>query len=174
MPRPFTRALKLDWARSLLSSAQVQRYASAGSEQGMYGVEDLAKIGNFGNNPSGMHSQLLRLFGHESFASSITWFDIPCRSGVKPHPFLMPHTFFLKLFGEPHKFQNYILGATSEETRRSYWRGMAGTAFATNHPHLDRARWHFTILVVLVAGGWKHEGRGTGSAFPSAHSHSEI
>ena len=80
---PFNDDLKRDWAKGLLSSAQVQRYAMHSMQQCAVGLEELAAIGTGGKHAQNLMRDLVRVFGTPVGAPQFDWYEIPTKRGPR-------------------------------------------------------------------------------------------
>ena len=94
---PFNRDLVKDWATGHLTSKQVQRYALHAMQQGADGLDNFARMGNFGENPQNVFRAMRTVLGLPKGAPEMDWYEIPTtKSNRTPHPFLLPHRFLLR------------------------------------------------------------------------------
>ena len=69
--------LKRDWAKGKMSSNDLQQHALAAMESGARGVNKIAAMGNWGENPKNMARALVSALGMPDGAPEIDWFNIP-------------------------------------------------------------------------------------------------
>ena len=150
---PLNNRLRLDWAKGLISSSQVQAYAFAAQQQGASGVDRLAHIGNSGNNPQNLFRALVNLFGHPKGAPRFDWYEIPTKRGPRTaHPFLLPHTFFQAYFAEQRSGWCENLRGPKRGIAE-FWRSIEDSAFFTNHPNHATQNWAKTVPLGMHGDG---------------------
>ena len=150
---PLWRRLVKKWAQGELSSAEVQKMAMASEGQGAFGMNDLAKIGNYGANPQNCFRAMKNLLGLPDGAPSFTFFEIPTIHGpTTPHPFLLPHEFFASQFAQQREAWTSAI-AGPPNAALDVWRSMRGTDFMKAHPNLARRTWSNTIPLGMHGDG---------------------
>ena len=97
---PFNQDLKLDWADGSLTTEEVQRYAMHAAQQGASGLAQIARMGNWGQHTQNLMRAFRNFLGKPAGAPEFSWFDIPYKDGLRPHPFLLPHAFFSAFYAE--------------------------------------------------------------------------
>ena len=106
-------SMRKSWAKGDITSKHVQQFAYDAYRDGIEGMEPMAAMGNFGNNPQNLFRAMQSVLGYPLGAPMMEWFDIPTKSSRHTsHPFLMPHAFFGKYFHErPNEFSTVMSGA---------------------------------------------------------------
>ena len=108
-PGAFSESMKMDWAKGLLSSSQVQQYCAAAVLEGNSSpaVQALASVGNAGGHASHAQRDIMRKLGRPLGSTDLHFAETFIRNTngekvYKFHPFLLPHESFAKLFAEQH------------------------------------------------------------------------
>ena len=103
--------------------------------QGARGMQGVAAAGSHGHHPQNLQRSLISLFGMPEGAPDFAWFDIPTKSGVHPHPFLLPHAWLASLYHHrPALWDSGIKGADGDAM--AFWQNMKDTAIVRGHPFL--------------------------------------
>ena len=156
---PLTQALKQDWARGIITSKQVHRYAYTALQQGAAGLDHISSMGNFGENPQHLFQALVNYFGVPLGAPPIDWIELPTTAGARsPHPVIWPHKFFAKMFEERlEDFGTYLSGPDGACSQ--FWQSMRDTPFVQGHPDLAESSWSKTIPLGMHgdAGAFSHD-----------------
>ena len=151
-PLPLLASLKKEWCKGHLSAKQVQEFAMGAEAQGAYGMTATASAGTRGKNPQNIHRTLASLFGTPKGCPSMTWSEVPTKSGKFMHPFFLPHMSFASLAAEcPELFQSAMLGP--EGGCSAFWTMMHDTPFVREHPVLAPDNKHKTIPLGFYGDG---------------------
>ena len=152
-PTPHFLKLKRDWAKGKLSAKDIQEHALTAMQSGARGVEQMAKMGNWGDNPRNMARALVHALGMPAGSPQFDWFEIPLKSGPKsPHPFLLPHEFFKSLYATDRKhFIRAIRGPQGAALQ--FWQQLRDTPFLMKHPDLSERYWSSTIPLGIHGDG---------------------
>ena len=170
---PLNSSLKKDWGKGILTSRQVQEYASGASQQGASGVDPIASAGNFGKNPQNLQRALLNLFGKPVGSPEISWYNIPTKKGFVAHPFMLPHVWLHSLHSNA-PYTMCILSARPSKGLPGFLDDDGRDCLPSEPPHLDsqgsaednphRATWrrrgvlHYRFALradmELASGGW--------------------
>ena len=141
---PLWQGLVRRWALGKISAGDLQRQAAEAVGQGASGMDEMASIANFGENPQNCYRALKQLLGLPKGAPPFEWAKIPTSSGDRWHPFLMPHEFFHRYYlGQQGKWAGTITGPANAALQ--FWRSMAKTDFMRLHPSLPQAHWATTV-----------------------------
>ena len=156
---PLIQNLKADWARGIITSKQVHRYALSALHQGAAGLDRIASMGNRGENPQHLFQALVNYFGTPLGAPSIYWIELPTADGPKtPHPLIWPHKFFSLFFSERSEdFGKAISGP--DGACLQFWQSMRHTQFVQKHPDLLESSWAKTVPLGMHgdAGAFSHD-----------------
>ena len=153
---PFYKDLRHKWAKGILSSKHVQELALKSIEEfkptTSSRVHKLAAAGSRGAHTQNLFRALVNEFGVPDGAPDFDWINIRTKSGLVPHPFLMPHKFFASMYKMGSStWRSAVVGPDGGIA--SFWHNLRGTPFVQNHPYRDVLDWSMTVPIGLHADG---------------------
>ena len=149
---PFNRDLVKDWATGHLTSKQVQRYALHAMQQGADGLDNFARMGNFGENPQNVFRAMRTVLGLPKGAPKMDWYEIPItKSNRTPHPFLLPRRFFASFYvgRSSADWAKHITGGAN--ACYQFWDSIKDTSIVSMHPDLAENTWKRTVPIGMHA-----------------------
>jgi hypothetical protein len=150
---PFTRDLKVRWAKGKLSSKDVQELAASASGQGAHSLESVSGIGTMGKHAQNLFRDLCKVFGEPEGSPGLDWIEIPLKGNRKaPHPVFWPHKFMQSLANKRGDiFRKRVLGL--DGAAGQFWDSIQHSDFVSKHPFLPRDAWNKIIPIGFHGDG---------------------